>query len=116
MRILPSWVRAWLGACLRASSPGLHATSSTSCDACQKNRYGLMVVPSTAMSAVRYSRVTSKPGRTTACTTSDHETCTKNAVPTYAKRESVSHFKYFAYSEYGMNNSASTDTTPKITM
>jgi len=27
--------------------------SSTSCDACQKNRYGLIVVPNTAINAVK---------------------------------------------------------------
>src|SRR5439155_7139240 len=95
-------------------SPRLFLTSSTSCEACQKKRYGLMVVPSTAMSAVRYAFVSLMCGIRDACSTALQGTCTKKTTPTYAKSETVSHFKYFTYVEYGMNTTAIRDATPHV--
>ena len=48
--------RAPSGACASAPAAGSALRSSTSCDACQKNRYGLIVVPKTATITVRYCR------------------------------------------------------------
>src|ERR1700730_14698603 len=65
-----------LGACSgarvngRAPAPSL--VSSTSCPACQKNRYGLIVMPITATTAIRYSASKDSGGQTTAQATSPH--------------------------------------------
>ena len=47
------WSRAPFAESRSGSSPAVARCSSTSCDACQKNRYGLIVVPSTATSSIR---------------------------------------------------------------
>ncbi len=43
---------AWRGALRRGFSSSQASRSSTSCEACQKNMYGLMVVPKMATMAV----------------------------------------------------------------
>src|SRR3982074_3778539 len=61
------------GACASAPAAGSALSSSTSCDACQKKRYGLMVVPKTATTTVRYSAVSAKCGETVWAATSCHQ-------------------------------------------
>src|SRR5438552_13489262 len=65
-----------VGARLRAAD----FVSSTSCDACQKNRYGLIVVPSTPTSIAHPSRVVGSDGTNVAWTTADQSGRTMNAV------------------------------------
>src|SRR5579863_2609323 len=52
-RIRSSCAFAWRGAFLRGSSPVVVVTSSTSSEACHKNRSGEMVVPRTATNAAK---------------------------------------------------------------
>jgi hypothetical protein len=72
-----------LGACSGARvserAPAPSFVSSTSCPACQKNRYGLIVVPITATIAIRYSALSNSGGQATAQATSSHATCTMKA-------------------------------------
>ncbi len=71
----------------------LAVSSSTSEDACQKKRYGEMVVPKTATRAMTKSFESSKCGMTVALSTSSSGGWAKKAVMTYAKRASVNHLK-----------------------
>ncbi|CAJ7875756.1 Uncharacterised protein [Burkholderia pseudomallei] len=52
------------------------AISSTSSAACQTNRYGLIVVPSTATAVVAYSCENAMRGATSACATAAQSTST----------------------------------------
>ena len=69
------------------------ASSSTSWEACQKNRYGEIVVPRMPTMVETYSGDHSRCGTRVAFTTSFHGGRTRNAQATYEKRTSVSHRK-----------------------
>src|ERR1700736_4620890 len=75
-----------LGAChgayRRACSRALTRTSSASCEACQKNRYGLIVVPSPAVTAMKKLLLSDNNGITDARRASRQGTCTTKAVTT----------------------------------
>src|SRR5205814_3976968 len=79
----------------RSASVSLPAAriSSTSEDACQKKRYGEIVVPKMATSAAMNSLLSSRCGMTLAITIWLRSGWTMNPVITYAKRTSVSHLK-----------------------
>ncbi len=59
--------------------------------ACQKNRYGLIVVPSKATMVTTASRP-SRRGQTMPSPADRQSTRTTRSTPTYANRLSVSHF------------------------
>src|SRR6202049_1557222 len=67
--------------------------SSTSDDACQKKRYGEMVVPRMATSIVMKALLNSRWGTKVAISTLPAGGWSRNAVMTYAKRARVSHLK-----------------------
>ena len=67
--------------------------SSTSLDDCQKNRYGLMVVPRIATTMPRKSLLNSKCGMKVASTVASSCGWTMKTVMTYAKSASVRYLK-----------------------
>ena len=67
---------------MSADSAGLARCSSTSSEACQKNRYGLMVVPKIATMAVSDALVSETRGRKVALRTSVHGIFTTKRIPT----------------------------------
>src|SRR5260370_14376173 len=73
---------AWDGFLRSGDSCLLMGTSSTSCDVCQKNKYGLMVVPSTAIKAIRYAGSRETDGTTVERSACVQGTRTTNAVKT----------------------------------
>src|SRR5271165_4640105 len=89
--------RACHGAHFTGCSLRLSRTSSASSDACQKNRYGLMVVPSTATSAVKYATLNVTEGTKVERNAGPQATRATNGVSTYANSAMVSHFRYFTY-------------------
>ncbi len=57
-------------------------SSSTSCAACQKKRYGEMVVPRIPTNTERKDRLHSMRGTNVDCSTAPQSACAKNAVTT----------------------------------
>jgi hypothetical protein len=60
---------------------GMSTISSTSCEACQKNRYGLMVVPRMATTIVHMCDCVLKLGMKKPRTASAQGMCTTTRVP-----------------------------------
>ena len=93
--------------CASATGPtwGWTRPSSTSSLACQKKRYGEIVVPNTAIRAATYVRSPWNRGRNVFRATSAQGTSTTASTTTYATSERVSHRRTFAYRRYGTNTS-----------
>src|SRR6185503_8803814 len=68
-------------------------SSSTSCEVCQKNKYGDMVVPSMAVTKNICSREKDMAGRNVPRKTWLHGRCTIKAAKTYESNAMVNHFK-----------------------
>ena len=68
-------------------------STSTSDDACQKNRYGLIVVPRMATMAASHRALSSTCGTMPPTSTLRASGWTTKSVMTYAKSASVSHLK-----------------------
>jgi hypothetical protein len=90
------------GACFRGGNLGSSFCSSTSSAACQKNRYGLIVVPKIATIAVIAAVDHSNDGTRVASSTRRHGNVTTKTTPTYASSDTHSHFRYGTYRRYGM--------------
>src|SRR5665213_1733985 len=88
-------------------------SSSTSRSDCQKNRYGVIVVPSTPTIVVSQDAEKWISGVTVCLRISGQWGCTTNAVTTEANSEIVSDFRTFASVRYGRKTCASSSTTPK---
>jgi hypothetical protein len=71
-------------------------SSSTSCVACQKNRYGLIVVPRMATSVSQPSLPRGIEGIKVSCRAAFQSGWITNALITYAKSTRASHFKDLA--------------------
>jgi hypothetical protein len=67
--------------------------SSHSWAACQKNRYGLMVVPSTATTVVQNSESVEKLGTNTPRASSSQSSWITMSVAKYANSDSVIHLR-----------------------
>ena len=65
--------------------------------ACQKKRYGLIVVPRIATKAVAYAAFHCSSGTTSERSACGHGTWATNTTPTYVNRVSVVHFSTDAY-------------------
>src|SRR5665647_1822432 len=76
--------------------PPLILQSSTSSDVCQKNKYGVIVVPKTATIAKIYSLLKKTFGTIDCLKTASQSGWTIKPVMMYATTEIVSHFKNFA--------------------
>ena len=72
-------------------TPPSAVISSTSSAPCQKNRYGEMVVPNSAMTAATVGPSRVRPGTNVRNATSPHETSMKNSTATYDRIERHSH-------------------------
>src|SRR5437588_267695 len=78
--------------------------SSTSEEACQKKRYGEMVVPSTATSAAMKPGSSSSRGMNVDVMTAPTPGRTKNTVTTYANSASVRYLKILKMVEHDVNS------------
>src|SRR5215471_3158183 len=104
------------GANLSGISPGSSLCSSTSSDACQKNRYGLIGVPKIATTVMSIVGVQSMEGTNVARATSFHGISTTNATPTYPNSARQSHFSSGTYRWYGTNTSRIALPAPTATI
>src|ERR1700686_363560 len=102
-----------LGALTRGLRSGTSPISSTSCEACQKNRYGLMVVPRMATTVVQNATSAENVGTKNPRATSPQGTLTTSAVPKYANKANVSHFKTETYRAYCIATWSTALSTPK---
>ena len=82
MPIRRSALGAWLGALRSGWRRSLASISSTSCAACQQNRYGLMVVPSRATRPTAYLAFQVIGGTTMLFSTAGHGTWMTSTVTT----------------------------------
>ena len=83
---------AWR-ACMPSGFSCVRCCSSTSCPACQKNKYGLIVVPNSATSAIASSLPNCAWGSSNAWNTSLAWICATNGTATYANSDSVVHLR-----------------------
>src|ERR1022692_4334815 len=70
-----------------------HAPSSTPCDACQKNKYGLIVVPNIATMVDHASWLFGHEGVNVSCNNDFQSVTTRKAVIAYANRTRHSHLR-----------------------
>src|SRR5881398_2109471 len=101
--IRPSCSVLCSGATFSGRSRGSSRCSSTSSEACQKNKYGLIVVPKIATMVVSMDDVQWIDGTNVARATSAHGICTTNPMPTYPNSARHSYFKNGTYRWYGTN-------------
>ena len=93
----------------------MNFSSSTSCDACQKKRYGLIVVPRMATRVDQASLPRGRLGTIVSRTIDSQFGRTTIAVRTYANRKSASHFRVFAIFAYGSQTVAALIAIPNTT-
>src|SRR5437870_9419697 len=79
-----------------------YTSSSASSEACQKNRYGDIVVPKRATNIIAKPALNCTCGTTLAANISSHLPLTIRAVITYANKNSVRYFSTFTYLWYGI--------------
>src|ERR1700688_318898 len=107
------------GPCLGSKTNGFRSRisliSSTSWEACQKNRYGLIVVPKIATTTVQNSEFADKVGIKNPRAASIQGTFTTITVPKYANSANVSHFKTDTYREYGIKICSTAHRIPNAT-
>ena len=83
----------WRGALRSACRSGCARMSSHSCAACQKNKYGLIVVPSTATTVVQNSESAEKLGTSTPRASSSQSSLTVSRAAKYANSDRVIHLR-----------------------
>src|SRR5439155_16215306 len=96
-----------------ARSRPIARSSSTSCAACQKNKYGEIVVPRIATRTEKNPRDHSMCGMTVASSARRQSTRATNAVRTYARSTSVSHLNTRAIVRYDDHINSTIITAPK---
>src|SRR5262249_1901490 len=87
-------------------------SSSTSCDACQKNRYGEIVVPKMPTSVAMNSRSNLISGVTVARSTVNQSGLARNPARMYVKSTAVNDFRYAAKVAYDVQIVTTTMAVP----